>query len=348
MSNQANTSAHTSGDKRQGRWRRGRIAAVIVGLLAASAGALAIGARSYDVGVTTPHSAPVEWALRRGMEASIRAHAENVVIPDGNKLDDPRLAERAIGHYSVACAQCHGAPGHEHPHGERGSGLTAREGCDDLGPQRSGKQDSQGGWSESTYVRLRSISREPQSLLFVLSARMPAAGCAWRARAVQAAVVRARPAGTNNLLAERLSSSEDSHASVVCRNAGLRCEILHKQAVDLHRAQGVGVLVFECGRELGDTLADGSARFEIGLQMLFDFPPESGQLALCRSASPMVIDNGVSEQPIEPGHGRLVRAQRLELIHASNERVLQDVLRQRPAAHAPFQKPQELTVVRHQ
>jgi mono/diheme cytochrome c family protein len=71
-----------------------------------------MGVRNYDVGVTAPHSAPVEWALRRGMEASIRAHAQSVVIPDGTNLEDPKLAERAIGHYSVACAQCHGAPGH--------------------------------------------------------------------------------------------------------------------------------------------------------------------------------------------------------------------------------------------
>lgn len=112
MSNQANTSVHSSEEKRRGRWQRGRIAAVIVGLSAASAGALWLGARSYDVGATAPHSAPVEWALRRAMGASIRAHAENVVIPDGTNLEDPKLAERAIGHYSVACAQCHGAPGH--------------------------------------------------------------------------------------------------------------------------------------------------------------------------------------------------------------------------------------------
>jgi mono/diheme cytochrome c family protein len=46
------------------------------------------------------------------METSVRSHAENVVIPPGTVLEDAQLAERAIGHYSVACAQCHGAPGH--------------------------------------------------------------------------------------------------------------------------------------------------------------------------------------------------------------------------------------------
>lgn len=46
------------------------------------------------------------------MEVSVRHHARDVTIPAGVDLRDPALAERAIGHYSVACAQCHAAPGH--------------------------------------------------------------------------------------------------------------------------------------------------------------------------------------------------------------------------------------------
>ena len=34
-----------------------------------------------------------------------------VEIPVGTDLRDPTLAERAFGHYSVACTPCHGAPG---------------------------------------------------------------------------------------------------------------------------------------------------------------------------------------------------------------------------------------------
>jgi mono/diheme cytochrome c family protein len=87
-------------------------ASVLTAAFVAGAGAIALGARAYDVGATAPHSAAVEWALRSGMEASIRAHAASVLIPRGIDLQDPQLAERAIGHYSVACSQCHGAPGH--------------------------------------------------------------------------------------------------------------------------------------------------------------------------------------------------------------------------------------------
>jgi mono/diheme cytochrome c family protein len=87
-------------------------ASLLAALLVVGAAAVSIGVPSYDVSAVTPHSAPVEWALRHGMKTSVRAHAAGIIIPAGTDLQDPRLAERAIGHYSVACAQCHAAPGH--------------------------------------------------------------------------------------------------------------------------------------------------------------------------------------------------------------------------------------------
>lgn len=109
MSNQTQENQSTS-RTRHSRLRR--LGAALAGVALAGIGALWLGARSYDVGATAPHSRPVAWALRRGMQTSVRAHAQGVTIPAGVDLRDPRLAERAIGHYSVACAQCHAAPGH--------------------------------------------------------------------------------------------------------------------------------------------------------------------------------------------------------------------------------------------
>lgn len=94
------------------RPRLTRAAALLAALAAAAPGLFWLGAGAYDVGVTAPHSTPVEWLLQSAMERSIRAHADSVVTPEGIDLSDPGLAERAIGHYSVACATCHGAPGH--------------------------------------------------------------------------------------------------------------------------------------------------------------------------------------------------------------------------------------------
>lgn len=108
MPNQTTTQSTSAGHRR----RTARLAVLLGGLVLAGAAAASLGARAYDVGVTAPHSQPVERALRGTMELSVRSHARDVTIPAGVDLRDPALAERAIGHYSVACAQCHAAPGH--------------------------------------------------------------------------------------------------------------------------------------------------------------------------------------------------------------------------------------------
>ena len=108
MPNQTTTQPIPAGPRR----RMGRLPALLGGLVLAGAAAVTLGARAYDVGVTAPHSQPVERVLRGTMELSVRNHARDVTIPAGVDLRDPALAERAIGHYSVACAQCHAAPGH--------------------------------------------------------------------------------------------------------------------------------------------------------------------------------------------------------------------------------------------
>jgi mono/diheme cytochrome c family protein len=109
MSNQTQEHQPTIGARQS---QLGRFGAALAGMAVAGIGALWLGARTYDVGATAPHSSLVEWALRRGMETSVQAQAQCVTIPAGVDLRDPQLAERAIGHYSVACAQCHAAPGH--------------------------------------------------------------------------------------------------------------------------------------------------------------------------------------------------------------------------------------------
>lgn len=64
-----------------------------------------------SVAATDPHYRPVQWMLETTMENSIAAHAADIEVPAGLDLGDPALAERAFGHYSVACTPCHGAPG---------------------------------------------------------------------------------------------------------------------------------------------------------------------------------------------------------------------------------------------
>jgi len=65
---------------------------------------------TYDVAATSPHAPVVERVLSSAMRRSVRHHAQEVVVPLGLDLTDPAVADRAIGHYSAACATCHGSP----------------------------------------------------------------------------------------------------------------------------------------------------------------------------------------------------------------------------------------------
>lgn len=91
-------------------WKSVIIVIAGLGALTLVAGFLVISNGWYNVGATSPHSLLVEKTLRYTMEQSVRNHASEVRIPPGINLQDPVLAENAIGHYSIACAPCHAAP----------------------------------------------------------------------------------------------------------------------------------------------------------------------------------------------------------------------------------------------
>ena len=91
-----------------------------VSLLLAAAGAAVVvagigGAVVFggvvNVAATDAEPAAVQWMLATTMKSSIRNHASDIAVPDGIDLRDPELAQRAFGHYSVACTPCHGGPG---------------------------------------------------------------------------------------------------------------------------------------------------------------------------------------------------------------------------------------------
>lgn len=79
--------------------------------LAAIVGSAVVFGGIVEVAVTEPEPAVVQWMLATTMESSVRNHASDIEVPAGIDLRDPALAQRAFGHYSVACTPCHGAPG---------------------------------------------------------------------------------------------------------------------------------------------------------------------------------------------------------------------------------------------
>lgn len=62
----------------------------------------------YSVAASRGHWAVVDWFLHFGLRSSIRTHSAGIETPT---LDHPAMVAAGIGHYEIACAGCHGAPG---------------------------------------------------------------------------------------------------------------------------------------------------------------------------------------------------------------------------------------------
>ncbi len=87
------------------------ISAATAALVGITTFGLVVFGGAVTVAATDPHYAPVQWMLETTMESSVRAHAADIEVPESLDLRDSALAERAFGHYSVACTPCHAAPG---------------------------------------------------------------------------------------------------------------------------------------------------------------------------------------------------------------------------------------------
>lgn len=88
-----------------------RIIAIMAVLVVAFASAALYTGVVIDVSARTPHWAATTAFLAAARDRSIKAHAADIIVPDG--LDSrARIAEGFV-HYRAHCAICHGAPGVE-------------------------------------------------------------------------------------------------------------------------------------------------------------------------------------------------------------------------------------------
>jgi len=87
------------------------LAAAGAAVVVAGIGSAVVFGGVVNVAATDPEPAAVQWMLATTMKSSVRNHASDIVVPDDIDLRDPELAQRAFGHYSVACTPCHGGPG---------------------------------------------------------------------------------------------------------------------------------------------------------------------------------------------------------------------------------------------
>jgi mono/diheme cytochrome c family protein len=93
------------------RKQRLALVATLAAALAALAFVAVVFGGTVSVAATDRHWTATEWVLGTTMRNAVRAAARDITPPAGIDLRDPALAERAFGHYSVACTTCHGSPG---------------------------------------------------------------------------------------------------------------------------------------------------------------------------------------------------------------------------------------------
>jgi mono/diheme cytochrome c family protein/ketosteroid isomerase-like protein len=84
------------------------IGIVVVGVVAAGAGAAFVYSGAYNIGADDPHTRPVFALMETLRERSIEAHSREVIVPN---LDDPAKIAEGAEHYSAMCTGCHLAPG---------------------------------------------------------------------------------------------------------------------------------------------------------------------------------------------------------------------------------------------
>lgn len=93
---------------RRSKTKRYGLIALALGCAAFLAAFLFAWSGVYSVAASRGHWAVVDWFLHFGLRSSVRTHSAGIEVP---ALDHPAMVAAGIGHYEIACAECHGAPG---------------------------------------------------------------------------------------------------------------------------------------------------------------------------------------------------------------------------------------------
>ena len=163
------------------------------------------------------------------------------------------------------------------------------------------------------------------------------------ARATQASVFRARAAHLAEQLSERAARAMEANRRIVGGQAQLDRGLLERDLLEIHATQNDLILGLERPQHAAHAGADRP--FQVGIVGSFGagVPLEGLQASRLRLPSPVVVNQGVSEDPVEPRLRALLLAGRGALGHDLQERGLEDLLRGIAASDPPGQERQETT-----
>lgn len=148
-------------------------------------------------------------------------------------------------------------------------------------------------------------------------------------------------ADLDELLFEGLTGSMDADGSVA--GEGLQAVFFE---VDL--AEDLAVRGFHVLKDVADALADDLFGLRFGRRFGFEIPGPLLECAVLNGAMAIVVNDGVSQDAVEPRDGRLVAAQVGGLLHCAYVGGLKDVFSRGKRFDTPLHEAQELASLENQ
>jgi len=131
--------------------------------------------------------------------------------------------------------------------------------------------------------------------------------------------------GQGELLFKCLASAMDADGGVAGGDSGGSGEGVQCALAKINFADDLAVLRLDGGKDLLDAAADDILCRRVGGGLGGQVASPAFERAVFGGAVAVVVDNGVAQDAIEPGYGRLGLVERRGLFHGADVGVLQDV-----------------------
>jgi hypothetical protein len=161
------------------------------------------------------------------------------------------------------------------------------------------------------------------------------------AGAVDARMLGARAARLTEPTPESLARAMQSHGRVVSGDAGVARKCLEVTAVEIHRLNGRPVLRLEGLENAAHACAHGAFDLRVGGACGVEVGGEPFERTVRGGTTAALVDDGVAQDPEEPGNDRLLVAKLAAPLDGLRVRVLQDFLGERARAHALLEEAEE-------
>jgi hypothetical protein len=159
---------------------------------------------------------------------------------------------------------------------------------------------------------------------------------------IETTVGSACTAGKRNLSAQCFACAMNPDGGVVGRDARLFAQIGQTAFLQINPHQSLAILGLQSIQESGNALAYVAPKRGFRLDVPVKLADQSLRPSISGSALPIIIDDGVSQNAIEPGDGGLFVANRRAFLKTLDEGRLQNVFRSFPGTDTVLNEFQEL------